>query len=596
MGELLSGFRRSGMCASVNAADAGKRVSLCGWVQRRRDLGKLIFIWLRDYTGIVQVVFDQSRYAAVFDKATALRSEFVIAVRGTVEKRTAANINPELATGEVEVIADELIILNESQTPPFAVDDNTVVNDGTRYKYRYIDLRRPAMQRILRTRSKTAISVRNYFNENGFAEIETPVLCKSTPEGARDYLVPSRVHPGKFYALPQSPQLLKQLLMVGGMDRYFQIVKCFRDEDLRADRQPEFTQIDVEMSFVEQEQIMEIAEGMLSRVFREIVGYEIPMPIERMTYKTAMEKYGSDKPDLRFGLEIRNISGQVSSCGFSVFSAAVANGGSVRGINGKGLADKLSRKDIDALGETVKTYRAKGLAWMAVTGEGVRGSFVKFLTQEETASVISAMDAQPGDILFFVADSDKVALEALGQLRLELARRFELYDKKAYRFVWITEFPMFEYSPEDGRYYAVHHPFTAPMDEDLPLLDRNPGEMRAKAYDIVLNGYELGGGSIRIHDSAIQNRMFEALGLSKEDIEDRFGFLVDAFKYGAPPHGGFAIGMDRLIMLLCGTDNIKDVIAFPKMQNAACLMTGAPDTVDEAQLEELSVAVTKAES
>ncbi|MDD6204123.1 MAG: aspartate--tRNA ligase [Firmicutes bacterium] len=596
MGELLSGFRRSGMCASVNAADAGKRVSLCGWVQRRRDLGKLIFIWLRDYTGIVQVVFDQSRYAAVFDKATALRSEFVIAVRGTVEKRTAANINPELATGEVEVIADELIILNESQTPPFAVDDNTVVNDGTRYKYRYIDLRRPAMQRILRTRSKTAISVRNYFNENGFAEIETPVLCKSTPEGARDYLVPSRVHPGKFYALPQSPQLLKQLLMVGGMDRYFQIVKCFRDEDLRADRQPEFTQIDVEMSFVEQDQIMEIAEGMLSRVFREIVGYEIPMPIERMTYKTAMEKYGSDKPDLRFGLEIRNISGQVSSCGFSVFSAAVANGGSVRGINGKGLADKLSRKDIDALGETVKTYRAKGLAWMAVTAEGVRGSFVKFLTQEETASIISAMDAQPGDILFFVADSDKVALEALGQLRLELARRFELYDKKAYRFVWITEFPMFEYSPEDGRYYAVHHPFTAPMDEDLPLLDRNPGEMRAKAYDIVLNGYELGGGSIRIHDSAIQNRMFEALGLSKEDIEDRFGFLVDAFKYGAPPHGGFAIGMDRLIMLLCGTDNIKDVIAFPKMQNAACLMTGAPDTVDEAQLEELSVAVTKAES
>ena len=347
MGELLSGFRRSGMCASVNAADAGKRVSLCGWVQRRRDLGKLIFIWLRDYTGIVQVVFDQSRYAAVFDKATALRSEFVIAVRGTVEKRTAANINPELATGEVEVIADELIILNESQTPPFAVDDNTVVNDGTRYKYRYIDLRRPAMQRILRTRSKTAISVRNYFNENGFAEIETPVLCKSTPEGARDYLVPSRVHPGKFYALPQSPQLLKQLLMVGGMDRYFQIVKCFRDEDLRADRQPEFTQIDVEMSFVEQEQIMEIAEGMLSRVFREIVGYEIPMPIERMTYKTAMEKYGSDKPDLRFGLEIRNISGQVSNCGFSVFSAAVANGGSVRGINGKGLADKLSRKDGD---------------------------------------------------------------------------------------------------------------------------------------------------------------------------------------------------------------------------------------------------------
>lgn len=596
MGELLSGFRRSGMCASVNAGDAGKRVALCGWVQRRRDLGKLIFIWLRDYTGIVQVVFDQSRYADVFDKATALRSEFVIAVRGTVEKRTAANINPELATGEVEVIADELIILNESQTPPFAVDDNTVVNDGTRYKYRYIDLRRPAMQRILRTRSKTAISVRNYFNENGFAEIETPVLCKSTPEGARDYLVPSRVHPGKFYALPQSPQLLKQLLMVGGMDRYFQIVKCFRDEDLRADRQPEFTQIDVEMSFVEQEQIMEIAEGMLSRVFREIVGYEIPMPIERMTYKTAMEKYGSDKPDLRFGLEIRNISGQVSNCGFSVFSAAVANGGSVRGINGKGLADKLSRKDIDALGETVKTYRAKGLAWMAVTAEGVRGSFVKFLTQEETASIISAMDAQPGDILFFVADSDKVALEALGQLRLELARRFELYDKKAYRFVWITEFPMFEYSPEDGRYYAVHHPFTAPMDEDLPLLDRNPGEMRAKAYDIVLNGYELGGGSIRIHDSAIQNRMFEALGLSKEDIEDRFGFLVDAFKYGAPPHGGFAIGMDRLIMLLCGTDNIKDVIAFPKMQNAACLMTGAPDTVDEAQLEELSVAVTKAES
>lgn len=589
MGELLSGFKRSGMCANLNINNAGQRVKLVGWVQRRRDLGKLIFVWLRDYTGIVQVVFDESRFAEVFNKANQLRSEFVIAVSGIVEKRTPENINKELATGEIEVIADELIILNEAETPPFAVDDDVVVNDGVRYKYRYIDLRRPTMQKILRTRSKTAIAVRNYFNDNGFIEVETPVLCKSTPEGARDYLVPSRVHPGEFYALPQSPQLLKQLLMVSGMDRYFQIVKCFRDEDLRADRQPEFTQVDVEMSFVEQDDVMEIAEGMLKKVFKEMVDFDVELPIERMTYKTAMEKYGSDKPDLRFGMEITDVSSVVSDCGFSVFSGAIANGGSVRGINGKGLAGKLSRKEIDGLAEVVKTYRAKGLAWLIIAQDGIRSSFAKFLTEAEINAVVSAMDGEVGDILFFVADSNKVALESLGQLRLEIARRFELFDKKTYRFVWITEFPMFEYSEEDGRYYAVHHPFTAPMDEDLALIDSDPGAMRAKAYDIVLNGYELGGGSIRIHNGDVQNRMFEALGLSKEDIQDRFGFLVDAFKYGAPPHGGFAVGMDRLVMLLCGTDNIKDVIAFPKMQNAACLMTNAPDVVDGAQLDELYI-------
>lgn len=591
MGELLSGFKRTGLCANINVVNVGSRVNLTGWVQRRRDLGKLIFVWLRDYTGIVQVVFDESRFSEVFNKASQLRSEYVIAISGIVEKRTAENINPDLKTGEIEIIADELRILNESETPPFAVDDDVVVNDNVRYKYRYIDLRRPTMQKILRTRSKTAISVRNYFDENGFIEIETPVLCKSTPEGARDYLVPSRVHPGEFYALPQSPQLLKQLLMVSGMDRYFQIVKCFRDEDLRADRQPEFTQIDVEMSFVEQDDIMNIAEGMLKKVFKEIANYDIELPIERMTYKTAMETYGSDKPDLRFGMEIVNVSDIVSDCGFSVFSNTVKNGGSVRGINGCGLASKLSRKEIDSLAEVVKTYKAKGLAWLIVEEGGIRSSFAKFLTEQKVNDLIAAMNAKPGDILFFVADSNKIALESIGQLRLELARRFELFDKNAYRFVWITEFPMFEYVPEDGRYYAVHHPFTAPMDEDLALIDSDPGAMRAKAYDIVLNGYELGGGSIRIHNGEVQNRMFKALGLSQDDINDRFGFLVDAFKFGAPPHGGFAVGMDRLIMLLCGTDNIKDVIAFPKMQNAACLMTNAPDVVDPEQLKELAIGI-----
>lgn len=591
MGELLSGFKRTGLCANISIVNVGSRVNLTGWVQRRRDLGKLIFVWLRDYTGIVQVVFDESRFSEVFNKASQLRSEYVIAISGIVEKRTAENINPDLKTGEIEIIADELRILNESETPPFAVDDDVVVNDNVRYKYRYIDLRRPTMQKILRTRSKTAISVRNYFDENGFIEIETPVLCKSTPEGARDYLVPSRVHPGEFYALPQSPQLLKQLLMVSGMDRYFQIVKCFRDEDLRADRQPEFTQIDVEMSFVEQDDIMNIAEGMLKKVFKEIVNYDIELPIERMTYKTAMETYGSDKPDLRFGMEIVNVSDIVSDCGFSVFSNTVKNGGSVRGINGCGLASKLSRKEIDSLAEVVKTYKAKGLAWLIVEEGGIRSSFAKFLTEQNVNDLITAMNAKPGDILFFVADSNKIALESIGQLRLELARRFELFDKNAYRFVWITEFPMFEYVPEDGRYYAVHHPFTAPMDEDLALIDSDPGAMRAKAYDIVLNGYELGGGSIRIHNGEVQNRMFKALGLSQDDINDRFGFLVDAFKFGAPPHGGFAVGMDRLIMLLCGTDNIKDVIAFPKMQNAACLMTNAPDVVDPEQLKELAIGI-----
>lgn len=591
MAELLKGFKRTCKCAQISKADATKTVSLAGWVQRRRDLGGLIFVWLRDYTGIMQVVFDESRYAELFQKATALRSEFVIAVCGTVSLRTPENINPDLATGKIEIIATELKILSESETPPFAVDDDVVVNDGMRYKYRYLDLRRPAMQGILRTRSKTAAAVRNYFIANDFVEIETPILCKSTPEGARDYLVPSRVHGGKFYALPQSPQLLKQLLMVGGFDKYFQIAKCFRDEDLRADRQPEFTQIDVEMSFVEVDDIITAAEGLIQKVFLDVVGAKVALPIQQMTYQTAMETYGSDKPDLRFGLEITDVSGLVRDCGFSVFSSAVAGGGSVRGINGKNLATKLSRKEIDGLGDVVKTYRAKGLAWLSIGQEGIRSSFTKFLTEQDTNNLISAMQGEPGDILFFVADHNQVVFDALGQLRLALGKRFALYDENQYRFVWITEFPMFEYSEEDRRYYAKHHPFTAPMDEDLALLESDPGKMRAKAYDIVLNGYELGGGSIRIHDSQVQHKMFQALSISDEDIRNRFGFLVDALKFGAPPHGGFALGLDRLVMLLCHTDNIKDVIAFPKMQNAACLMTEAPDFVEPSQLQELSIAV-----
>lgn len=584
------GWRRTCMCAEVNKNMLESELTLMGWVQRRRDLGGLIFVWLRDRTGIVQVVFDQSRFPEVFDAAQDIRSEYVLAIQGKAVLRDKNNINPELKTGELEVIADNLKILSASQTPPFAVDDEVSVNDNIKYKYRYLDLRRPVLQNIFALRSKTAYSARSFFQENGFLELETPILTRSTPEGARDYLVPSRVHNGEFYALPQSPQLFKQLLMISGFDKYYQIVKCFRDEDLRADRQPEFTQIDVEMSFVDTDDVMDTAEKLISRLFKDIKNYEIPLPIERLTYKEAMERFGSDKPDMRFGMELVNVSEIVRDCDFSVFSSAVQSGGRVTGLTACG-AGSLTRKEIDAMAEILKSYKAKGLAWAIIGEEGIRSSFGKFMSAEKMQELIKAMNAKTGDAVFFVADKEEISLQAMGQLRLILGKKLGLIDESAYRFVWVTEFPLFEYSEEDGRYYAKHHPFTAPMDEDVPLLGRENDKVRSKAYDIVLNGYELGGGSIRIHDSVFQSRILEELGFTQDDVQARFGFLTDALRYGAPPHGGFAIGMDRLVMLLCGTDNIKDVIAFPKMQNARCLLSEAPSFVEDMQLEELGITI-----
>lgn len=583
------------MCAEVNKNMLESELTLMGWVQRRRDLGGLIFVWLRDRTGIVQVVFDQSGYPEVFEAAQDIRSEYVLAIRGKAVLRDKNNINPELKTGEIEVIADSLKILSASQTPPFAIDDEVSVNDNIKYKYRYLDLRRPVLQNIFALRSKTAFSARSFFQENGFLELETPILTRSTPEGARDYLVPSRVHNGEFYALPQSPQLFKQLLMISGFDKYYQIVKCFRDEDLRADRQPEFTQIDVEMSFVDTFEVMDTAEKLLHRLFKDIKNYEISLPIERLTYKEAMERFGSDKPDMRFNMELVNVSDIVRDCGFSVFSSAVQNGGRVTGLTARG-AGSLTRKEIDGMAEILKSYKAKGLAWAILGEDGIRSSFGKFMSAEKMQELIEAMNARTGDAIFFVADKEEISLQAMGQLRLILGKKLGLIDESAYRFVWVTEFPMFEYSEEDGRYYAKHHPFTAPMDEDMPLLGRENDKIRSKAYDIVLNGYELGGGSIRIHDSVFQSRILEELGFTQEDVQARFGFLTDALRYGAPPHGGFAIGMDRLVMLLCGTDNIKDVIAFPKMQNARCLLSEAPSFVEDMQLDELGIAIKKREN
>lgn len=583
------------MCAEVNKNMLESELTLMGWVQRRRDLGGLIFVWLRDRTGIVQVVFDQSGYPEVFEAAQDIRSEYVLAIRGKAVLRDKNNINPELKTGEIEVIADSLKILSASQTPPFAIDDEVSVNDNIKYKYRYLDLRRPVLQNIFALRSKTAFSARSFFQENGFLELETPILTRSTPEGARDYLVPSRVHNGEFYALPQSPQLFKQLLMISGFDKYYQIVKCFRDEDLRADRQPEFTQIDVEMSFVDTFEVMDTAEKLLHRLFKDIKNYEISLPIERLTYKEAMERFGSDKPDMRFDMELVNVSDIVRDCGFSVFSSAVQNGGRVTGLTARG-AGSLTRKEIDGMAEILKSYKAKGLAWAILGEDGIRSSFGKFMSAEKMQELIEAMSARTGDAIFFVADKEEISLQAMGQLRLILGKKLGLIDESAYRFVWVTEFPMFEYSEEDGRYYAKHHPFTAPMDEDMPLLGRENDKIRSKAYDIVLNGYELGGGSIRIHDSVFQSRILEELGFTQEDVQARFGFLTDALRYGAPPHGGFAIGMDRLVMLLCGTDNIKDVIAFPKMQNARCLLSEAPSFVEDMQLDELGIAIKKREN
>ncbi|HJA68412.1 MAG TPA: aspartate--tRNA ligase [Firmicutes bacterium] len=586
----IGDWKRSCMCAEANREMLGQSLTLMGWVQRRRDLGGLIFIWLRDRTGIVQVVFDQSKYPEVFLSAQELRSEYVLAVKGEVVLREENNINRELKTGDIEVIASDLKILSASQTPPFAIDNDVSVNDNIKYKYRYLDLRRPVLQEIFALRSHAAFSARSFLQENGFLELETPVLTRSTPEGARDYLVPSRVHNGEFYALPQSPQLFKQLLMISGFDKYYQIVKCFRDEDLRADRQPEFTQIDVELSFVDTSDVMEVAEKLIARVFKDIKGMEIDLPIERLTFNEAMERFGSDKPDMRFGMELIDVSETVKDCGFSVFSSAVQKGGRVTGITARN-AGGLTRKEIDALAEMLKDYKAKGLAWAVLSSEGVRSSFSKFMSPEQMQALIDRMGAQPGDAMFFVADTPEISLTAMGQLRLILGRKLGLIDDSAYRFVWITEFPLFEYSEEDGRYYAKHHPFTAPMDEDISLIGKDNDKVRSKAYDIVLNGYELGGGSIRIHDSDMQSMILNQLGFTQQDVEMRFGFLTNALRYGAPPHGGFAIGMDRLVMLLCGTDNIKDVIAFPKMQNARCLLSDAPSQVEKAQLDELGIAL-----
>jgi len=592
--EKLNGLKRTHKCAEITKEDLGKEVVVMGFTDSVRNLGGLNFINVRDISGVIQTVFSTDD-AEMYEKAAKVRGEYVLAVVGTVALRGESAINPNMKTGELEIIAKELRILSAAKTPPFYIVENSDVKEELRLQYRYLDLRRPDMQRRMLLRSKVAKIVRDYYEENGFLEIETPILVKSTPEGARDYLVPSRVRNGCFYALPQSPQQYKQLLMLSGMDRYFQIAKCFRDEDLRADRQPEFTQIDLEMSFVEEDDVMTVNEGLLKRVFKEIKGIDIETPFLRMPYQEAMDRFGSDKPDTRFGLEITDISKVVEGCGFGVFTGALENGGSVRAINAKGLGDQISRKNIDALGEFVKTYKAKGLAWIKVNPDGVQSPIAKFFEEDQLNAILEATDAKENDVIFIVADKNSVVYASLGALRLEIAKRYDLIDKSQYNFLWVTDFPLLEYDEEENRYVAMHHPFTAPKDEDLSLLDTDPGKVRAKAYDIILNGVELGGGSMRIYNSDLQQKMFEVIGLPAEEIEARFGFLIDAFKYGAPPHGGMAYGFDRMLMLLDGCESIRDVIAFPKVQNASELMTNAPDIVDAKQLEELGIAIVKNE-
>ena len=587
--ETMQGMKRTHMCGELTAADEGKTVVLTGWTAKNRLLGGLIFLTLRDRTGIVQISFNDETDREVFKKAERVRSEYVLAVRGRVAKRTKENINPDMKTGEIEVMAEEIRILNESETPPFYIDEGIDTNDALRLKYRYLDLRRPDMQRNMVMRHRVAKIARDYFDEQGFMELETPILTKSTPEGARDYLVPSRVHPGKFYALPQSPQQYKQLLMLAGYDRYFQIARCFRDEDLRADRQPEFTQMDMELSFVDIDTIIEINEGFIKKVFGEVLGIDIKTPFLRLPYKEAMDRFGSDKPDTRFGMELVDISDEVKDCGFKVFTDAVKNGGSVRCINAKGLGASLTRKTLDSLTEFVKTYRAKGMAWIVVEEGGLRSQITKFLDEDTVNAILKKADAQPGDGILIVADKNSVVYDALGALRIEVANRFDMIDKTKFNFLWVVEFPLFEYSEEEGRYMAMHHPFTAPMDEDIDLLDTDQAAVRAKAYDIVLNGTEIGGGSLRIYNTALQQKMFEKLGFTKEQAWERFGYLLEAFKYGTPPHGGMAYGLDRLVMIMAGCDSIRDVIAFPKVQTAAELMTNSPDVVDDIQLKELSL-------
>lgn len=589
MAESMKGLKRSHRCTEVTTANIGQEVTVMGWVQKSRNKGGIIFVDLRDRSGLLQIIFEESDCGAEsFAKAEKLRSEFVIAVTGKVTARSGA-ANDNLATGAIEVRAESLRTLAESETPPFPVEEGIKTKEELRLKYRYLDLRRPDLQRNIMIRSKVAVLTRAFLAEEGFLEIETPTLIGSTPEGARDYLVPSRVHPGSFYALPQSPQLYKQLLMCSGYDRYFQLARCYRDEDLRADRQPEFTQIDMELSFVDVDDVLEVNERLLKKLFQEICNFEVQLPIQRMTWKEAMDRFGSDKPDLRFGMELKDVSQVVKSCGFAVFQGALEAGGSVRGINAKGQG-AMPRKKIDALVEYAKGFGAKGLAYAAIQEDGtVKSSFAKFMTEEEMDALAAAMDGKPGDLLLFAADRNKVVFDVLGNLRLELARQLELLKKDEFKFLWVTEFPLLEYSEEQGRYTAMHHPFTMPMEEDWHLIDENPGAVRAKAYDIVLNGTELGGGSVRIHQSEVQSKMLKVLGFTQEKAEEQFGFLLNAFKYGVPPHAGLAYGLDRVVMLMVGADSIRDVIAFPKVKDASCLMTQAPTPVDKKQLEELSI-------
>lgn len=591
MAESMKGLKRSHRCTEVSNALIGNEVTVMGWVQKSRNKGGIIFVDLRDRTGILQIIFEEANVGAEgYAKAEKLRSEFVVAITGKVAKRAGA-VNENIKTGDIEIIASDIRILSEAETPPFPIEENSKTKEELRLKYRYLDLRRPDLQKNIMLRSKVATLTRAFLAEEGFIEIETPTLCKSTPEGARDYLVPSRVHPGSFYALPQSPQIYKQLLMCSGYDRYFQIARCYRDEDLRADRQPEFTQIDMELSFVDVDDVIDVNERLLAKLFKETIGVEVSLPIQRMTYKEAMERFGSDKPDLRFGMELKDITDVVKDCEFVVFKGAIENGGSVRGINAKGQGN-MPRKKIDALVDFAKGYGAKGLAYIAIQEDGsYKSSFAKFMTDEEMSNIVSAMEGEKGDLLLFAADKNKLVYDVLGALRVELANQLGLLDKNEYRFVWITEFPLLEWSEELGRFQAMHHPFTMPMEEDLQYIDSDPGRVRAKAYDIVLNGNEIGGGSVRIHQNDIQEKMFEALGFTMEKAYEQFGFLLNAFKYGVPPHAGLAYGLDRLTMLMAKEDSIRDVIAFPKIKDASCLMSEAPNIVDEKQLEELGIKI-----
>ncbi|MBU5479042.1 aspartate--tRNA ligase [Eubacterium sp. MSJ-13] len=595
MAESMRGMKRTCRCAELSEKNIGEEVTMMGWVQKQRNKGGIIFVDMRDRSGILQVIFEDGEInEADFAKAEKLRSEFVIAVKGKVTARSGA-VNENLATGAIELRAEELRVLSESDTPPFPIEADSKTKEELRLKYRYLDLRRPDLQRNLIMRSKVATLIRQFLADEGFLEIETPMLTKSTPEGARDYLVPSRVHPGTFYALPQSPQLFKQLLMCSGYDRYFQLARCFRDEDLRADRQPEFTQVDMELSFVDEDDVMDVNERLLQKLFKEILDVDIELPIQRMTWQEAMDRFGSDKPDLRFGMELKDVSDIVKDCGFGVFTGALENGGSVRGINAKGQGG-MPRKKIDALVKFAKDFGAKGLAYLAVNEDGTyKSSFAKFMTEDELKALVDAMEGEPGDLLLFAADKNKIVWDVLGNLRLEIAKNLDLLDKNVYKFLWVTEFPEFEYSEEQGRYLAMHHPFTMPFEDDIQYLESNPEKVRARAYDIVLNGTEIGGGSIRIHQDDVQEKMLRALGFTDEKAHEQFGFLLDAFKYGVPPHAGLAYGLDRLVMIMAHEDSIRDVIAFPKIKDASCLMTDAPNVVDDKQLEELSLEIAKSE-